>query len=65
MVSIAILGANGFIGRNSCRFFSDAGYSVVGLVRDSSKEEAVRVNGAQPRVVDYKSVDSLSNSFTG
>lgn len=65
MVSIAILGANGFIGRNSCRFFSDAGYSVLGLVRDPSKEEAVRVNGAQPRVVDYKSVKSLSDSFTG
>jgi len=65
MVSIAILGANGFIGRNACRFFSDAGYSVIGLVRDPSKEEAVRKNGAQPQVVDYKSVDSLSDSFTG
>ncbi len=64
MVSIAILGANGFIGRNSCRFFSDAGFNVLGLVRDPSKEEAVRINGGQPRVIDYKNINSLSDSLT-
>ena len=65
MVSIAILGANGFIGRNSCRFFSDASFNVLGLVRDPSKEEAVRINGGQPRVIDYKNINSLSDALTG
>ena len=36
MQNVLITGANGFIGSNLCRYFSDKGYRVHGLVRKTS-----------------------------
>ncbi|WP_226023906.1 SDR family oxidoreductase [Halomicrobium salinisoli] len=51
---VAVIGANGGIGRELLPRLADAGHDPVGVVRDESQFEAVRERGGEPRLGDLK-----------
>ncbi|RDZ38961.1 NAD(P)-dependent oxidoreductase [Haloferax sp. Atlit-47N] len=53
-MQVAVIGANGGIGRELLPRLADAGHDPVGVVRDESQFEAVRDRGGEPRLGDLE-----------
>jgi nucleoside-diphosphate-sugar epimerase len=53
-MQVAVLGANGGIGRNLLPRLSDAGHETVGVVRAEGQFETIRELGATPRLGDLE-----------
>lgn len=53
-MNVAILGANGSIGRQLISQLSDAGHDAIGVVRDDAQFESIRDLGAEPRFGDLE-----------
>lgn len=51
---VAVIGANGGIGRELLPRLVDAGHDPIGIVRDESQFEAVRERGGDPRLGDLE-----------
>ncbi|MFC6963247.1 SDR family oxidoreductase [Halocatena marina] len=58
-MQVAVIGANGGIGRELLPRLADAGHDPIGVVRDKSQFEAIRERGGEPRLGD------LEGAFTG
>ncbi|WP_042665142.1 SDR family oxidoreductase [Haloferax sp. ATB1] len=53
-MQVAVIGANGGIGRELLPRLADAGHDPIGVVRDESQFEAVRDRGGEPRLGDLE-----------
>ncbi|MBV0926011.1 SDR family oxidoreductase [Halomicroarcula limicola] len=53
-MDVAVIGANGGIGREVVRRLADAGHDPIGVVRDDTQFEAVRERGGEPRLGDLE-----------
>lgn len=53
-MDVAVIGANGGIGRELLPRLADAGHDPIGVVRDESQFEAVRERGGEPRLGDLE-----------
>lgn len=53
-MDVAVIGANGGIGREVVERLAAAGHDPIGVVRDESQFDAVRDRGGEPRVGDLK-----------
>lgn len=53
-MQVAVIGANGGIGRELLPRLADAGHDPIGVVRDESQFEAVRGRGGEPRLGDLE-----------
>ncbi|UIO99902.1 SDR family oxidoreductase [Halobaculum sp. CBA1158] len=53
-MQVAVIGANGGIGRELVPRLADAGYDPIGVVRDESQFDAVRERGGEPRYGDLE-----------
>ena len=53
-MTVAVLGANGGIGRHLLPRLADAGHDVVGVVRSEAQFEPIRERGADPRLGDLE-----------
>ena len=51
---VAVIGANGGIGRELVPLLADADYDPIGIVRDESQFDAVRERGGEPRLGDLE-----------
>ncbi|RQH00845.1 SDR family oxidoreductase [Natrarchaeobius oligotrophus] len=51
---VAVIGANGGIGRELVSRLADAGHDPIGIVRDESQFDAVRDRGGEPRLGDLE-----------
>lgn len=51
---VAVIGANGGIGRELVSRLADAGHDPLGVVRDESQFDAVRERGGEPRLGDLE-----------
>jgi len=64
-MKVFIAGASGVLGRRLIRQFKAKGHSVVGQVRSSKAEAAVRGAGGDPRQADLFDSDSLARAADG
>lgn len=53
-MKVAVIGANGGIGRELLPRLADAGHDPIGVVRDESQFDAIRERGGEPRLGDLK-----------
>lgn len=53
-MQVAVIGANGGIGRELLARLADAEYDPIGIVRDESQFDAVREHGGEPRLGDLE-----------
>jgi uncharacterized protein YbjT (DUF2867 family) len=53
-MQVAVIGANGGIGRELVPRLADAGHDPIGVVRDESQFDAVRERGGEPRYGDLE-----------
>lgn len=53
-MQVAVIGANGGIGRELLPRLADAGHDPIGIVRDESQFDAVRERGGEPRLGDLE-----------
>lgn len=53
-MNVAVLGANGGIGRELVSRLSDSGHDPIGIVRNESQFDAVRERGGEPRLGDLE-----------
>lgn len=53
-MNVAVLGANGGIGRKLLPQLTSAGHEAVGVVRDDGQFESIRALGAEPRLGDLE-----------
>ncbi len=53
-MQVAVIGANGGIGRELLSRLADAGHDPIGIVRDESQFDAVRDRGGEPRLGDLE-----------
>ncbi|MFB6093691.1 MAG: SDR family oxidoreductase [Halanaeroarchaeum sp.] len=53
-MQVAVIGANGGIGREVVSRLADGGHDPIGVVRDESQFDAVRDRGGEPRYGDLK-----------
>ncbi|WP_227357440.1 SDR family oxidoreductase [Haladaptatus salinisoli] len=53
-MQVAVIGANGGIGRELVPRLLDAGHDPIGVIRDESQFDAVREHGGEPRFGDLK-----------
>lgn len=53
-MDVAVIGANGGIGREVVSRLSDAGHDPIGIVRDESQFDAIRDRGGEPRLGDLE-----------
>lgn len=62
---VAICGANGFIGENFCKLFSEK-YDLVGLIRKRNSDKGNENNTKiETRIVDYENVNTLIDALEG
>ena len=62
---VVVFGATGYIGRFVVNELVDRGYKVVAVVRKESKTDWPELSGAELRVGDVSSLDSLRNDIFG
>src|SRR5438105_15469791 len=62
---VFIAGASGVLGRRLVRQFTAKGHSVIGQVRNTRAESAVRAAGGEPRHADLFDTDSLAKAAEG
>ena len=53
-MQVAVIGANGGIGREVVARLEEAGHDPIGIVRDESQFEAIRERGGEPRLGDLE-----------
>lgn len=53
-MDVAVIGANGGIGRELLPRLADAGHDPIGVIRDESQFDAVRERGGKPRLGDLE-----------
>lgn len=53
-MTVAVLGANGGIGRHLLTHLRESGHTAIGVVRDETQFEYVRDRGAEPRLGDLE-----------
>jgi nucleoside-diphosphate-sugar epimerase len=53
-MQVAVIGANGGIGRELVPRLADAGYDPIGVVRDESQFDGIRERGGEPRLGDLE-----------
>lgn len=53
-MNVAVIGANGGIGRELLPRLADAGHDPIGVVREESQFEAIRERGGEPRLGDLE-----------
>jgi nucleoside-diphosphate-sugar epimerase len=63
--SIAITGANGFLGRHCVSKAVEQGFTVYGVVRRAEAAQVVEAHGGIPKIVQNFQVDELVDAFTG
>lgn len=63
--SLALTGANGFVGRHLTAFAARRGWEVVGIVRSPAGAEVVRQAGGRPVVVPDLALPSLAEALAG
>jgi NADH dehydrogenase len=61
--SLAVTGANGFVGRSLVRHASALGHEVVGVVRSDAAGKEVLADGGRPVVLPNLSPDGLARAF--
>ena len=64
-MKVFIAGASGVLGRRLTRQLVARGHSVIGLVRSSNAENAVRAAGGEPRQADLFDAESLARAADG
>ena len=62
---MAVIGANGFVGRHLVRYASALGHEVVGVVRTEDGAKAVVADGGRPVVVPDLAPDALEPALRG
>ncbi|WP_227378469.1 SDR family oxidoreductase [Haladaptatus halobius] len=62
-MQVAVIGANGGIGREVLPRLVDAGHDPIGVVRDESQFDAVRDRGGEPRLGDLEG--EFASAFEG
>lgn len=53
-MTVAVIGANGGIGRRLLSYLGDAGHEAIGVVRSKDQFEPIRTRGAEPRLGDLE-----------
>jgi len=53
-MNVAVIGANGGIGRELVQRLADAGHDPIGVVRDEAQFETIRERGGEPRLGDLE-----------
>ncbi len=53
-MQVAVIGANGGIGRELLPRLAEAGHDPIGIVREKSQFDAVRDRGGEPRLGDLE-----------
>src|SRR6202158_5019556 len=64
-MKLFIAGASGVLGRRLVRQFVARGHSVIGQVRSTKAESAVRESGGEPRHADLFDAESLARAAEG
>ncbi len=62
-MTVAVIGANGGIGRRLLPRLDDAGHKPIGVVRDEDQFEHIRDRGGEPRLGDLEG--EFANALTG
>jgi nucleoside-diphosphate-sugar epimerase len=63
--SIAITGANGFLGRHCVSKAVEQGFTVHGVIRRAEAAQVVEAHGGIPKLVQNFKIDELADAFTG
>ena len=65
LMHLAVIGANGFVGRHVVTHAADSGWTVSGVVRSEAAAQIVSAGGGHPVELANPDVDALSRAFEG